>query len=72
MINGDLVRIIMTRNNLFPPFQLGCSFEAIYRGGPNGAGDTFKLKTQYCGTLFQVNANCSEFVGFVELGPYQP
>lgn len=60
MTRGTRVRVVMTRNDVFP-WQRGCSFEAVFDGGPSGPGDTYRV-TLASGHPLHLNGNSAEFV----------
>jgi hypothetical protein len=57
---GQVVRVVMTQNNIFP-WQTEPAFSAIYISGPCGPSDTFSLDV--AGTRLQLNGNSTDFIG---------
>ena len=59
---GDLVAVVMTRNNVFP-WQNAPSFAAVYQYGPSGPGDVFIVSVPGHTKELALNGNSLDFVG---------
>lgn len=62
MDKGERIMVVMTSNTVFP-WQNAPQFEAEYRSGPRGAGDTLEVKLPHSGNCVEINMNSQKFVG---------